>query len=216
MLVTGHPAAAWGVRRGWLVSANLDDGRHQVSVIDLHGFVSELKGHASDHGFHIHDERHFVETYSNRQIWEISAHLDGSCGGPLELVVTLQAEARKMIAFEDEVSELEEDEEPDDTITLPLEFSFVLPPLMDEPDLLVLATSLAGVGGRDLPVQVSSVQSYEAVSDRPECMVNIVGRVEWPLAKIFLRESFPCDLLERANDICKFLLDRAPAWLNDS
>ena len=42
-----------------------------MAAIDIAGFVSELKDHAIDHGFHVHDERHFVETYSLRQTWEV-------------------------------------------------------------------------------------------------------------------------------------------------
>jgi hypothetical protein len=45
-----------------------------VAAIDVAGFVSELKDHAIDHGFHVHDERHFVETYSLRQAWEVDLH----------------------------------------------------------------------------------------------------------------------------------------------
>ena len=34
----------------------------RVSLIDLHGFVANLKDHVSEHGFHVHGDRHFVET----------------------------------------------------------------------------------------------------------------------------------------------------------
>ena len=40
-----------------------------MAALDVAGFVSDLKDHAADHGFHVHDERHFVETYSLRQAW---------------------------------------------------------------------------------------------------------------------------------------------------
>ncbi len=43
----------------------------RLAVIDVPGFVADLKDHAVDHGFHIHEERHFVETYSLRQTWEV-------------------------------------------------------------------------------------------------------------------------------------------------
>lgn len=45
-----------------------------MAVIDVAGFVADLKDHAVDHGFHVHDERHFVETYSLRQAWEVDLH----------------------------------------------------------------------------------------------------------------------------------------------
>ncbi len=31
-----------------------------MAVIDIAGFVADLKDHAVEHGFHVHDERHFV------------------------------------------------------------------------------------------------------------------------------------------------------------
>lgn len=40
-----------------------------MAVIDMSGYVADLKEHAAEHGFHIHDERHFLETYSMRQAW---------------------------------------------------------------------------------------------------------------------------------------------------
>ena len=42
-----------------------------MAVIDVAGYVADLKDHSVDHGFHVHDERHFVETYSLRQVWEV-------------------------------------------------------------------------------------------------------------------------------------------------
>jgi hypothetical protein len=29
-------------------------------AIDIAGFVTDLKDHAIEHGFHVHDERHFM------------------------------------------------------------------------------------------------------------------------------------------------------------
>ena len=48
--------------------------RSLVAVIDVAGFVADVKSQAIDHGFHVHDERHFVETYSLRQLWEVDLH----------------------------------------------------------------------------------------------------------------------------------------------
>ena len=55
-----------------------------MAAIDIAGFVADLKDHAVDHGFHVHDERHFVETYSLRQAWEVDLHPEEACGGPLD------------------------------------------------------------------------------------------------------------------------------------
>ena len=58
------------------------DGNHlPVAVIDVAGFVADLRSQAIDHGFHVHDERHFVETYSLRQLWEVDLHSEEACSG---------------------------------------------------------------------------------------------------------------------------------------
>ena len=65
-----------------------------MAVIDLPGFVADLKDHAVEHGFHVHDERHFVETYSMRQAWEVDLHPEDACGGPLDLHLAVEVEPR--------------------------------------------------------------------------------------------------------------------------
>ena len=77
-----------------------------VAVIDVPGFVADLKSHAADHGFHVHDERHFVESYSLRQAWEVDLHPEEACGGPLDLHLALEIAPRTLLSFEDAVMEL--------------------------------------------------------------------------------------------------------------
>ena len=91
-----------------------------VAVIDVAGFVADLKDHAVDHGFHVHDERHFVETYSLRQAWEVDLHPEEACGGPLDLHLSLEVDPRTLLSFEDLIVELPEDEEPPDSFHFPL------------------------------------------------------------------------------------------------
>src|SRR5206468_12574637 len=76
---------------------------------DVAGYVAELKEHAVDHGFHVHDERHFVETYSLRQAWEVDLHPEEGCGGPLDLHLSLEVDPRVLLAFrsEEHTSELQ-------------------------------------------------------------------------------------------------------------
>ena len=163
----------------------------------------------------MHDERHFIETYTNRQTWEVDLHPDRSCDGPLDVHLSLEVDPRTLIAFEDEVIRVGEDGEPDAAITMPVVLSFALPPLPSGPDLLVLATDLAGLGGMDLPLQVSAVDSFAAVIDAPERAVSIVAKVDIPLARVFLGQEVLCDVLDRAHTVGEFLLDRAPAWLDE-
>ena len=187
-----------------------------MAVIDVAWFVADLKDHAVEHGFHIHDERHFVETYSMRQAWEVDLHPEDACGGPLDLHLALEVDPRVLLSFEDLAIELAEGEEPPDVHSFPLHFTWSLPPLPDGPDLLVLATDLAGVGGTDLPLEVSAIDSFGSVTDAPERTVGIVGRVDVSLSRVYMGEAeLLCTVLERCLSVSEYLLERAPVWLGD-
>ncbi len=182
-------------------------------MIDVAGYVAELKDHAVDHGFHVHDERHFVETYSLRQVWEVDLHPEEGCGGPLDLHLALEVEPRVLLAFEDVVAELPDEEEPADEFHFPLIFTWVLPPLSNGPDLLLLATELAGVGGPELPLEVSAIDSFASVTDAPERSLTIVARQQVSLARVLAGEELLCEVLDRCLAVSRFLLGQAPAWL---
>ncbi|MEO6988211.1 MAG: hypothetical protein ABI239_06130 [Aquihabitans sp.] len=188
-----------------------------VAVIDIAGFIAELKDHAVDHGFHVHDERHFVETYSLRQAWEVDLHPEDACGGPLDLHLALEIDPRVLLSFEDLVLDLEdESDDPPDLHRFPLHFTWALPPLPYGPDLLILATDLAGVGGPQLPLEVSAIDSFASVTDGPDRTVGIVGKVEVSLANVYSgHQDLLCDVLDRCHDVSAYLLERAPAWLGD-
>lgn len=186
-----------------------------MAVIDVAGFVADLKDHAVDHQFHVHDERHLVETYSLRQVWEVDLHPEDACGGPLDLHLALEVDPRTMLAFEDRMMELPEGADPPEGYAFPLIFTWALPPLPRSPDLLVLATELAGVGGTDLPLEVSAIDSYAAVTDAPERSLTIVSRIEVGLDRIFLGQEQLCEVLDTCHEVSTYLLDRAPAWLDE-
>ena len=191
------------------------EGVRKVAVIDVAGFIADLKDHAVDHGFHVHDERHFVETYSLRQAWEVDLHPEEACGGPLDLHLALEVDPRTLLGFEDAVIDLPETDEPPDAWFFPLLFTWALPPLPKGPDLLLLATELAGVGGPDLPLEVSAIDSTASVTEATERSLSIVGRIEVSLSRIFLGQEQLCEVLDRCLDVSRFLLDRAPVWLDD-
>jgi hypothetical protein len=186
-----------------------------LAVIDVPGFVADLKDHAVDHQFHVHDERHFVETYSLRQAWEVDLHPEEACGGPLDLHLSLEVDPRILLAFEDRMMVLPEGADPPEEFAFPLIYTWVLPPLPKGPDLLVLATDLAGIGGTDLPLEVSAIDSFGSVTDAAERSLTIVARIEVGLDRIFLGQEQLCDVLDRCHDVSMFLLDRAPAWLDE-
>lgn len=184
-----------------------------MAVVDIAGFVADLKDHAVEHGFHVHDERHFVESYSLRQTWEVDLHPEEGCEGPVDLYLSLEVDPRVLLGFEDAVMGLPDDEEPADTYYFPLNFTWALPPLPRPPDLLVLATELAGVGGPDLPLEVSATDSYPSPTDAPERTLRIVAHQQASLLLIRRGEELPCEVLERCLAVSRYLLERAAEWL---
>lgn len=184
-----------------------------MAVIDVAGYVAELKDHATDHGFHVHDERHFVETYSLRQFWEVDLHPEEGCGGPIDLHLALEVDPRTLLDFEDAVVALPDEEEPPDKWSFPLTFNWGIPPLPNGPDLLRLAIDLAGIGGVELPLEISATDSFGSVTDPPVRRLTIVARHEVSLAKVLAGEELLCDTFDRTRAVSRFLLDAAPAWL---
>src|SRR3954463_15590893 len=121
-----------------------------MAVLDVAGFVADLKDHAVEHGFHVHDERHFVESYSLRQTWEVDMHPEEGCEGPVDLYLSLEVDPRVLLGFEDAVMGRPESDDPPAASPSPGISRGPPPPLPHGPDLLLLATELAGRGGPDL------------------------------------------------------------------
>lgn len=189
-----------------------------MAFIDVAGFVSDMKSHAVEHGFHVHDERHFVETYSLRQMWEVDLHPEEACDGPIDLHLSLEVDPRALLGFEDEMGKLDDpDQDPPLGFEFPLLFTWTLPPLSSRPDLLVLATDLAGVGGSELPLEVSAIDSTVSVIDAPEHRLSIVARLSVSLADIYINDdSAFCGVLKHCSDVSLFLLQLAPTWIVES
>ena len=186
-----------------------------MAIIDVPGFVADLKDHAVDHAFHVHDERHFIETYSMRQAWEIDLHPEEACGGPLDLHLALEVDPRTMLAFEDKMLEIPEGADPVEGFAFNLAFNWSLPPLRRPPDLLVLATDLAGIGGMDLPLEVSAIDSFASVTDAPERSLSVVSRIEVALDRIYLGQEGLCDVLDTCHRASLWLIEHAEAWLSE-
>jgi hypothetical protein len=184
-----------------------------MAVIDVPGFVAELKDHSADHGFHIHDERHFVETYSLQQTWEVDLHPEAGCGGPIDLHLSLEVDPRILLAFEDAVMDLPDDADPPSGFEFPLSFNWSLPPLPNGPDLLRLAIDLAGIGGIELPLEVSAIDSYASATDGAERRLTIVASHPVSLSKILSGEEILCDVFDKCLAVSNYLLESSPAWL---
>lgn len=185
-----------------------------MAVIDVAGFVADLKDHAVEHGFHVHDERHFVESYSLRQTWEVDVHPEEGCEGPVDLYLSLEIDPRVLLGFEDVVMMLPEGEDPPDEYHFPLNFTWGLPPLPTPPDLLVVATELAGIGGPELPLEVSAIDSIPAATDAPERSLRVVAHQHVSLLRIREGDAVSCELLDRCLAVSRHLLTQAEGWLS--
>ncbi|MGH9150639.1 MAG: hypothetical protein ACRD0D_04880 [Acidimicrobiales bacterium] len=184
-----------------------------MAVIDVPGFVAEVKDHAVDHGFHVHDERHLVETYSLQQVWEVDLHPEEGCGGPVDLHLALEVDPRVLLAFEDVVSALPDEADPPDDFHFPLRFTWALPPLPEPPDLLQLTLDLAAIGGVNLPLEVSATDSFPSATDASERRLTAVAHQQVSLARIVTGEEQLCEVLDGCLAVSRFLLDHAPGWL---
>lgn len=186
-----------------------------MAVIDIAGFVSDVKSHALDHGFHVHDERHFVETYSLRQLWEVDLHPEEACSGPIDLHLSLEIDPRTLLNFEDAVIALDDpDDAPSQEFTFPFVFTWTFPPLPHPPDLLVFATEVSALGGLSLPLDISAIDSFHQVTDAPERSISVVGKVELSLNNVYRGDiDTVCELLETSRNVSLHLLERVPQWL---
>jgi hypothetical protein len=90
-----------------------------------------------------------------------------------------------------------------------------LPPLPQGPDLLRLAIDLAGVGGVDLPLEASAIDSFASATDPAERRITIVARQQVSLARLLKGEELLCEVFDRALAVSQFLLDGAPGWLKE-
>jgi len=185
-------------------------------AVDIASTITYLKDHAMEHGFHVHDERHFVETFTLRQAWEIDVHPADACSGPLDLHISLDVDPRLVLRFEDL---LEEDpdipEDPGNEYVVTFYFNWALPTLQRPPDLIVLSAELAGLGGLDLPIEVRSVRSMGALSSVDDERLSVVGAVERSLVDVMFRQDSLCDVLDRVHDVSMYMVDHADQWTDD-
>ena len=181
--------------------------------IDVAGFITYLKDHAVEHGFHVHDERHFIETYSLRQAWEVDMHPDFACDGPLDLNLAFDVEPRLLLELDDKMAKMDDQyAEPDGDWRQKLVFNWGLPALESPPDLVILSAELAGIAGTLIPIEVSAVDSFAALSHSPERRLSMVGKFDVSLVDVMLGREKLCDVLDRCRDVSSWLVENAEDW----
>lgn len=185
-------------------------------AVDLASTITYLKDHAMEHGFHVHDERHFVETLTLRQAWEIDVHPADACAGPLDLHISLDVEPRLLLRFEDSLSDYDEvPTDPDSEFNVTFFFNWSLPPMQKPPDLIILSAELAGIGGINLPIEISSVESMGALDDSMDRRLSVVGKVDRSLVDVVFSQDSLCDVLDRVHDVSMYLVENASGWIED-
>ena len=188
-----------------------------MSLLDISGFVVDLKHHALEAGFHTHEEDHYLNVTTGREWWEFQMHPEYDCDGPLELHLILDVDKRVQFAFEDEVEKLPEDADlPLEGFDVHLTFNWRLPPLPNGPNLLELATEISAVGGAELPLHVWAVDTIAAVTDGAVRTVNVEARVEVPMAVLIDNHEPIDETFARAKEVTHFLHEQTPAWLGES
>ncbi len=188
-----------------------------LSLVDIPGFVIDLKHHALEAGFHTHEEHHYLNITTGRQWWEFQMHPDYDCEGPLELHVVIDLDKRMQFAFEDAVETLPEDADlPMDGFDLQLAFNWRLPPLPNCPNLLQLATEISPIGGATLPLHVWALDTIATVTDKAARTVNVEASVGVPLALAHDDHDSIDETFRRVKDVTLYLYDRAPAWLGEA
>lgn len=182
-------------------------------AVDIASTITYLKDHAMEHGFHVHDERHFVETFTLRQAWEIDVHPAEACSGPLDLHISLDMDPRMLLKFEDLLADTPDvPEDPDNEFAVTFYFNWALPPMQQPPDLIVLSAQLAGMGGIDMPIEVRSVRSMAALGDSDEERLSVVGAFESSLVDVMFRQDALCDALDRVHEVSMYMLEHADDW----
>jgi hypothetical protein len=146
----------------------------------------------------------------------VDLHPEEGCGGPLDLHLALEVDPRVLLAFEDAMLELEDDDEPPEGFHFPLTFTWALPPLPSGPDLLQLHLELAGIAGVDLPLEVSAIDSFPSGLDARQRSLTIIARQQVSLGRIMAGEEMLCEVLDRCLAVSEHLLVNAPYWLGDS
>jgi hypothetical protein len=144
----------------------------------------------------------------------VDLHPEEGCGGPIDLHLALEVDPRVLLSFEDVVVDLPEDADPPDRFHFPLDFTWALPPLHKGPDLLRITMDLAGIGGVDLPLEVSAIDSVASATDAPERRLTIVAHQQVSLARVLAGEELMCETFDRCLAVSRFLLEAAADWMD--
>ena len=64
-----------------------------------------------------------------------------------------------------------------------------------------------------LPVEVSAIDSYAAVTDAPARRLMLQGKASVSLVDVIMGREQLCDILDQSREVSEYLLDRVGGWM---
>jgi hypothetical protein len=65
-----------------------------------------------------------------------------------------------------------------------------------------------------LPIEVSAIDSYAAVTDAPERRLMVQGKTRVSLVDMVVGREQLCDVLDSSREVSVYLLDRVGDWMD--
>jgi hypothetical protein len=69
------------------------------------------------------------------------------------------------------------------------------------------------VGGAELPLEVSAIDSFPSATDAPQRSLTVVARRDVSLSRILEGEEMLCSSFDRCLAVSNYLLEQAPGWV---
>ena len=184
-----------------------------MAVIDLAGFVADLKDHAVEHGFHVHDERHFVESYSLRQNWEVDLHPEEGCEGPVDLYLSLEIDPRVLLGFEDAVIAPRRARRPARRVPPPAQLHLgAAAAARRRPTCWCSRPTSRRSAAPTSRSRCRRSTRTRRRPTRPRRSLRVVAHQRVSLLRIRDGEEVPCETLDRCLSVSRYLLEKAPGW----
>jgi hypothetical protein len=129
--------------------------------------------------------------------------------------MAIDVEPRLLLKLEDLLNDTDGiPEDTDGDFEVAFFFNWALPPLAEPPNLLVLSAELAGMGGVDLPIEASLVDSFGMFADGEERRLSLVGKFDVSLVDLMFRQDSMCDVLDRVHSVSMYLVEQSPNWVS--
>ena len=199
-----------------------------MPYFSVHSFLEDQRGHFIGHGFHWHDESHTLSLTDLSQCYYVDLHPEEICGTDMDFEVHLQIlwPAETQLAIKEWMDSSPPDADFPDSLMLPLEFNFCLPPLDNPPDLLSVWFDVLGRNEHSLlRFDVSGSDNIEAPTEPARRSMTITARCDVPVRDLIAEaeeededddDAEPqlamCSILEDLHGLSLYLLENLNQW----